>query len=111
MSEVTISKFHSCNAHVKRYKGAELFVSYDTPIAMLTYSTSGEAYLRVSTEFRYSPTTIRQFSRWLREHGLNYYDVKDATDDVPHKAIQGPCTIFRGYAPAELIDIFAAPTK
>ncbi len=59
MSEVTISKFHSCNAHVKHYKGAELFVSYETPIAMLTYSTSGEAYLRVSTEFRYSPTTIR----------------------------------------------------
>lgn len=111
MSEVTISKFHFCNAHVTHYKGAELFVSYETPIAMLTYSTSGEAYLRVSTAFKYSHTTISQFSRWLHEHGLNYYDVKDATDDVPHKAIQGPCTIFRGYAPDELVDIFAALIK
>lgn len=100
--------FHHCNAYTVNYKDAELFVSYKTPIAMLSYSTSGEAYLRVSTMFRYSPTTIRQFSRWLREHGLNYYDVKDAVDDIPYKAIQGPCTIYRGYSPNELLNIFAA---
>lgn len=107
MSELkTTSKFHACNAHVEHYKGAELFVSYETPIAMLNYSKSGVAHLRVSTAFNYSPTTIRQFSRWLREHGLNYYDVKDATDNEPHKAIQGPCTIYRGYDPEVLKHIF-----
>lgn len=58
MSELTTSKFHACNAHVEYYKGAELFVSYETPIAMLNYSKSGVAHLRVSTAFNYSPTTI-----------------------------------------------------
>lgn len=106
MSEVTISKFHSCNAHVEHYKGAESFVSYETPIAMLVCSTSGGSTSAGVTAFIYSPTTLRQFSRWLREHGLNYYDVKEATDNELHSAMQGPCSIYRGYDSEVLEHIF-----
>lgn len=32
-------QFHSCNAHTEHYKDMEMFVSYKTPIAILSYDT------------------------------------------------------------------------
>ena len=99
--------FHSCNAHTEHYKGMEMFVSYNTPIAIICYDTSNCAHLDVSQAFNCSATTRKQFSRWLREHGLNYYDVKDAyADKSVYRAVQGPCAIRRGYTPLELERMF-----
>ena len=99
--------FHACNAHTEHYQDMEMFVSYTTPIAIISYDTSYCAHLDVSSAFDCSATTRKQFSRWLREHGLNYYDVKDAPrDKSPHRAIQGPCAIRCGFTPAELDRMF-----
>lgn len=99
--------FHACNAHTEHYKDMEMFVSYTTPIAILRYDTSYCAHLDVSSAFNCSAATRKQFSRWLREHGLNYYDVKEAPrDKSPHRAIQGPCGIRCGFTPLELERIF-----
>lgn len=99
--------FHSCNAHTEHYKDMEMFVSYTTPIAILSYDTSYCAHLDVSSAFNCSATTRKQFSRWLREHDLNYYDVKDAPSDKSlHRAIQGPCAIRRGFTTAEINRMF-----
>lgn len=106
-SDKAISKFHSCNAHIEHYMDMEMFVSYTTPIAIISYDTTHCAHLYVSSAFNCSATTRKQFSRWLREHGLNYYDVKDAPrDKTPHRAIQGPCGIRCGFTPSELERIF-----
>lgn len=101
--------FHSCNAHIELYKDRELFVSYKTPIAVLRYDTSYCAHLDVSSAFNCSATTRKQFSRWLREHLLNYYDVKEAPrDKSPHRALQGPCAIRCGFDPEQLNRMFNA---
>lgn len=93
--------FHSCNARTDHYKDMEMFVSYKTPIAIISYDTSYCAHLEVSSAFNCSATTRKQFSRWLREHGLNYYDVKESPrDKSPHMAIR--C----GFTPSELERIF-----
>lgn len=103
--------FHSCNAHTEHYQDMEMFVSYNTPIAIIRSDYSHCAHLDVSTAFNCSATTRKQFSRWLREHGLNYYDVKDAHDDLtPHRAVQGPCAIRRGFEPDRLNRMFNACT-
>lgn len=102
-----IKQFHSCNAHTEHYKDMEMFVSYTTPIAIIRYDFSECAHLEVSSAFNCSATTRKQFSRWLSEHGLNYYDVKDAPmDKSPHVAVQGPCAIRCGFTPAELDRMF-----
>lgn len=101
--------FHSCNAHIELYKDREMFVSYTTPIAVLRYDTSYCAHLDVSSAFNCSATTRQQFSRWLREHYLNYYDVKEAPrDKSPHMALQGPCAIRCGFTPEQLNRMFNA---
>lgn len=101
--------FHACNAHTEHYKNMELFVSYQTPIATLEYDGDGCAHLLVSTAFRYSPTTIRQFSRWLREHGLSYHEVKTVNaDTAPHKFYETNCIVSRGYRPSLLVQLFNA---
>lgn len=107
-SDKTIKPFHACNAHTEYYKDMELFVSYTTPIAIISYDFSHCAHLEVSSAFNCSATTRKQFSHWLREHALNYYDVKDAPrDKSPHRAIQGPCAIRCGFTSEELNRMFS----
>lgn len=106
-NNIAISKFHSCNAHIEHYMDMEMFVSCITPIAIISYDTAHCAHLYVSAVFDCSVPTRNQFSRWLREHGLNHYDVKDAPrDKSPHRAIQGPCVIRCGFTRTELERIF-----
>lgn len=42
-SNKAISKFHSCNAHIEHYMDMEMFVSYTTPIAIISYDTTHTA--------------------------------------------------------------------
>lgn len=73
-----IERFHTMNAGTYTTKdNKHVFQSYLTPIAYWVDANSvttgfddGEKLLVVDYMFDCSPTTSRQFSRWLRENGL-----------------------------------------
>lgn len=111
---INVNKFHNCNAHTETNGSWVMFVSYQTPIAILHYDSSNRAHLNVSNMFDCSATTRKQFSRWLRENGLNYYDVKETKrkaekhgcEKAHRKAEQGPCIVIYGYEPEDLAGRF-----
>lgn len=78
---ITITKFHNCHAHVEhKDNGDELLVSYTTPVVAIRHTSNDDVYVSVSDDWRCSMTTIHQVSRFMREHGVSYYDVKAFVD-------------------------------
>ena len=82
-------RFHNCNAQhrtdtISDDNGRLFiiwdFISYATPICRVWYDTKWNVYyVTVNAEYyRCSPTTIKQFSRWLREINapITYQDIK-----------------------------------
>lgn len=52
--------------------------SYNTHIATVEVTNSGNVVAWIESAYNYSISTIHQLSRWLREHdfGFDYYDCK-----------------------------------
>lgn len=88
-----LKQFHHMNAYTYTCAdGSELFYSYETRIAEWHEK---ENTLYVGGCYRISNTTIRQFSRWLRENGLpSYLDVKKAANKVSWNT--GECAVIDG---------------
>lgn len=75
-------RFHNCNACTFTMGTATIFQSYQTPIAALD-TFEGVRHLAVNPYYDCSPTTRKQFSRWLRENGLpSYQQVKYVLSDA-----------------------------
>ena len=101
-TDKVIKKFHSCNAHTEYYKDAEMFVSGVTAIATIRYDEStSTAYLSLSWAFS-SSDVRKQFSRWLREHGLDCAELKDVPDDRSQFKANEGLYIRSGFEPAVL---------
>lgn len=83
-------RFHTMNAqcaHEKFYEDGRYFerwhfISYATPICSVLYDSSNDTttYYVNRAYFDCSPSTSRQFNRWLRENHmkLSLYDIKYA---------------------------------
>lgn len=73
MRNLGFEQFHGMNAFTKNLGGTEMFYSYRSFIAKL----DGNEMIVDWTKFDCSPTTSRQFSRWLREKtDLSIWDIK-----------------------------------
>ena len=92
-----IERFHTMNAGTYTTKdGKHVFQSYLTTIAYWVDANSvttgfddGEKLLVVDCMFDCSPTTSRQFSRWLRENGLpSFGRLKKRLHNMAHGEIE-----------------------
>ena len=100
--DIIIKPFHKCNAHVEiNGRGDEMLVSYFTPVVVLRWHESTQHYsVFLSPKWRCTATTRQQVSRFLREHDLNYHDVKAQVEGKPFTGTQR--AIVTKYDDAEL---------
>lgn len=95
----TVKPFHRCNAKVvtmtkkcdtgRNYVVTKLLVSYNTAVVALSrkYNACNDVFLSgevaISPYAFYSPTTRKQFMRFMNENGVyrNYYELKNVVEN------------------------------
>ena len=95
----SVKPFHRCNAKVvtmtksccgeRAYDVTKIFVSYNTAVVALSrkFNACNDVFLSGSVAISpyafYSPTTRKQFIRFLNENGINrsYYELKNVVEN------------------------------